>query len=134
MASEQSLVDYILDQLISLNVRARKMFGEYALYCDDKVVALICDNKLYIKITAEGKKFVGQEYLEGYAYQGAKASMVIDEDRIEDSDWLCELIRITVDNLPTLKIKKYVKNREALRRKVCIKKKNFVNILVNIGQ
>lgn len=101
MASEQSLVDYILDQLISLNVRARKMFGEYALYCDDKVVALICDNKLYIKITAEGKKFVGQEYLEGYAYQGAKASMVIDEDRIEDSDWLCELIRITVDNLPT---------------------------------
>ena len=44
MSSKQSTVDYILDQLSeSGNVRVRKMFGEYALYCDEKVVGLICE-------------------------------------------------------------------------------------------
>lgn len=34
MASTQITVDYILDQLATINnTRARKMFGEYALYC-----------------------------------------------------------------------------------------------------
>jgi len=26
------------------------MFGEYALYCGDKVVALVCDDQLFVKI------------------------------------------------------------------------------------
>jgi TfoX/Sxy family transcriptional regulator of competence genes len=53
MATKQSTIDYLLDQLGSLpKVRARKMFGEYALYCNEKVVALICDDELYVKITA----------------------------------------------------------------------------------
>jgi TfoX/Sxy family transcriptional regulator of competence genes len=39
MATSQGTTDFILDQLSSVpNVRVRKMFGEYALYCDDKVV------------------------------------------------------------------------------------------------
>ncbi len=106
MASKQSTADYIIDQLPSINnVRVRKMFGEYALYCEDKVVALICNDRLYVKITDEGKKFIGDEYLEGYAYKGAKASMLIDEDRIDDSDWLSDLIRLTADNLPIKKVK-----------------------------
>lgn len=106
MASKQSTVDYILDQLLSINnVRARKMFGDYALYCDGKVVALICDNKLYVKITAEGKKFVANFYCEGYAYKGARVSMLIDEDKIDDSKWLSQLVSITADNLPAPKIK-----------------------------
>jgi DNA transformation protein len=110
MASKQIVVDYIIDQLLSLgNVRVRKMFGEYALYCNDKVVALICNNRLFVKITAEGKKFVGGEYLEGYAYKGAKASILIDEDKIDDSDWLSELIKITAYNLPVSKIMKNTK-------------------------
>jgi len=77
MASKQILVDYITDQLSAVNnIRTRKMFGEYALYCNNKVVALICNNRLYVKITVEGKKFIGDEYLEGYAYEGAKASIL----------------------------------------------------------
>jgi TfoX/Sxy family transcriptional regulator of competence genes len=27
----------------------RYMFGEYAIYCDGKVVALVCDNQLFVK-------------------------------------------------------------------------------------
>ncbi len=30
-------------------VSARKMFGEYALYLDGKVVGLICDDRLFLK-------------------------------------------------------------------------------------
>jgi DNA transformation protein and related proteins len=39
MASSQATVDYILEQADSAGVmRARKMFGDYALYCNNKVV------------------------------------------------------------------------------------------------
>lgn len=107
MATKQSTVDYILDQLVSAgSISARKMFGEYALYCDSKVVGLICDDTLYVKITERGKIFVGEYYQEGNAYKGARPSMVIDEGRIEDREWLGELVRITAESLPLPKKKK----------------------------
>ncbi|NTW30781.1 MAG: TfoX/Sxy family protein [Candidatus Moranbacteria bacterium] len=102
MSTKQSTVDYILDQLVSLDgdVSVRKMFGEYALYCDGKVVALVCDDTLFVKITNEGKEFVGSSYREGSPYPGAKPAMEIDDDRLEDREWLSELIRVTADALP----------------------------------
>lgn len=107
MATKQSTIDYILDQLASIgNVSARKMFGEYALYCDGKVVGLVCDDTLYVKITDEGKEFIGEYYEEGYAYNGAKVSMKIDGDHIDDREWLSELIEITASHLPMPKKKK----------------------------
>jgi len=107
MATKQSTVDFILDQLSSLDsVLARKMFGEYALYCAGKVVALICDDSLFVKITEQGKAFVGKHYQEGHAYEGAKASMLIDPELIEDREWLSNLILITTDSLPLPKKKK----------------------------
>lgn len=107
MATKQSTIDYIEDQLADIpEIHSRKMFGEYALYCGDKVVALICDDKLFVKITEEGKSYVGDEYEEGIAYPGAKPSMYINDDLIEDHEWLSELIRITETNLPVPKPKK----------------------------
>ncbi len=112
MSTKQSTIDYILDQLVDRSrVSARKMFGEYALYCDGRVVALVCDDTLFVKITEEGKDFVGKHYKEGFAYKGAKASMVIDEDRIEDREWLGELIRITALHVPLPKVKNKSKKR-----------------------
>ncbi|MFA6005542.1 MAG: TfoX/Sxy family protein [Patescibacteria group bacterium] len=106
MSTQQSTIDFILEQLESLKtVSARKMFGEYALYYDGKVVGLVCDDTLYIKITEQGKKFVGTDYQEGCAYKGAKPSMMIG-DKIEDSNWLSQLIRITAESLPYPKPKK----------------------------
>ena len=83
-----------------------QVVGEYALYCDGKVVGLVCDDTLYVKITDEGKKFVGKYYEEGYAYNGAKVSIKIDEDHIDDREWLSELIEITASHLPMPKKKK----------------------------
>lgn len=108
MSSSQSTIDFILDQLRVLNnVTARKMFGEYALYCGGKVVGLVCSDTLFIKITEPGKKFVGKYYQEGFAYKGAKVSMLVDMDRIEDDEWLCKLVSITAENVdfPKKKIK-----------------------------
>lgn len=105
MATKQSTIEYIEDQLTGLDVSSRKMFGEYALYCGGKVVALICDDTLFVKITDAGKAYVGAYYQEGAAYPGAKPSMRINEDLIDDREWLQELIRITFENLPEPKRK-----------------------------
>ena len=105
MASDQDFVDFIVDQIRDAGaVRSRKMFGEYAVYCDDKVTALICDNQLFIKPTEAGREFIG-EVVEAPPYPGAKLSFLI-EDRLEDRDWLSELVRITAAELPKPKPKK----------------------------
>ena len=115
MSTSQSTIDYLLDQLSSLaNVHARKMFGEYALYCDEKVVALVCDNQLFVKNTPPGRALVGERYVEGTAYPGAKPSMLIGAEEIDDGERLCELIRLTADALPAPKPKR---PRATTRRK-----------------
>lgn len=107
MATDQATADYIVDQLSGAgDVYARKMFGEYALYCNNRVVGLITDDNLYIKITPEGLSYVGDRYQEGFAYNGARASMAIGEDLISDRAWVTELVRITAENLPLPKKKK----------------------------
>ena len=50
MATQKNTVDYILEQIAEAGiVSAREMFGEYAIYCDGKVVALVCDDQLFCK-------------------------------------------------------------------------------------
>lgn len=107
MATSQSTVDFILDQLISIDsVSTRKMFGEYALYCENKVVGLICDNTLFIKITDAGKELIGTHYQEGPPYQGAKPYIKVNEVLLENRRLLCELIQITTLHIPVPKPKK----------------------------
>lgn len=107
MATSRSTTDFILDQLSSVpNVRVRKMFGEYALYCDEKVVALICDDQLFVKITPAGKAVVGNRYAEGIAYPGAKPSMLVSATDLEDDERLSDLIRVTSAALAPPKRKK----------------------------
>jgi TfoX/Sxy family transcriptional regulator of competence genes len=80
------------------------MFGEYGIYSDGKIFGLICDNKLFIKPTKSGREFIGK-VVESPAYPGAKPSFLI-EDKIEDSEWLSKLVRISVKELPEPKPKK----------------------------
>ena len=107
MATTQSTVDFLLDQLAALpGIRARKMFGEYALYYQEKVVGLVCDDQLYVKTTGAGKTFVGDRYEEGEPYPGAKPAMVVDAEEIEDAARLCELFAVTAAELPPPKKKR----------------------------
>ena len=105
MASDKSFVDFILEQIrISGEIAAKKMFGEYGIYADEKLFGLICDNKLFIKPTAAGKLFIGNVN-EAPPYVGAKNYFLI-EDKIEDSEWLSELVRTSIKELPMPKPKK----------------------------
>jgi TfoX/Sxy family transcriptional regulator of competence genes len=105
MASDQKFVDFVLDQIENAGeITAKKMFGEYGIYADGKIFGLICDNKLFVKPTKAGREFIG-DVVEAPPYQGAKPSFLI-EDKIEDREWLSELIRISVKELPIPKPKK----------------------------
>lgn len=105
MASEQTFVDFIVDQIENAGeITAKKMFGEYALYSGEKLFALICDNKLFIKPTQAGRAFIG-DVVEAPPYPGAKPSFLIEE-KVEDRSWLSQLVRISVEELPMPKPKK----------------------------
>lgn len=111
MSSDQSFIDFIVDQIENAGIiNYRKMFGEYALYCEGKVVALVCDNQLFIKPTESGRSFIGN-VVEAPAYPGAKPSFLID-DKIDDREWISTLIRITFDELPAPKLKAKKKKQE----------------------
>ena len=108
MASDKSFVEFIVDQIENVGqINFKKMFGEYALYCEGKVVALVCDNQLFVKPTEGGRAFIG-DVVEAPAYTGAKPSFLIDA-RVEDRQWISDLIRITYKELPEQKIKKIKK-------------------------
>ena len=105
MASDLGFVEFVVEQIQNAGViRYRKMFGEYALYCNDKVIALICDNQLFVKSTKAGESFIGK-VVKAPPYPGAKPSFLI-EDQLEDREWLSELIALTERELPTPKPKK----------------------------
>jgi len=105
MASDLSFVEFIVEQIDEAgSISFRKMFGEYAIYCDKKVVALICNDQLFVKQTDGGRAFIG-DVVEAPAYSGAKPSLLI-EDKFENREWICELIRITTKELPEPKPKK----------------------------
>ncbi len=105
MGSNPDFVQFVVDQLADVgDISYRKMFGEYALYSEGKVVALICDDKLFVKPTDAGRDFIG-DVVEAPAYPGAKDSFLIEE-QLDDRDWLGRLIRITTEALPQPKPKK----------------------------
>ncbi len=105
MASNEEFVNFVVGQIEDAgDVIAKKMFGEYGLYCDGKIFGVICDNKLFIKPTQSGRNYIG-EVIEAPAYKGAKPSFLI-EDKIEDGEWLSELVRISVKELPEPKPQK----------------------------
>jgi len=106
MASQQKTVDFILEQIADAGmVSAKKMFGEYAIYCDEKVVALVCDDRLFVKPTPAGKKFIG-EFVEDLPYPGAKPYLLISGDLWDDYEWLTKLIKLSAAQLPLPQKKK----------------------------
>lgn len=106
MSTSQSTVDYLIDQIQGAGrLRSRKMFGEYAVYCDDKVVALICDDQLFVKPTKGGAAFIG-DITEAPPYPGSKPFFRIDEEKWEDREWLRSLILTTTQEVPAKKLRR----------------------------
>ena len=111
MASDKEFVDFIVDQIENAGeITYRKMFGEYAIYCDGKIVALVADNQLFVKPTEGGRAFIG-DVVEAPPYPGARMNFLI-EDQFEDREWLSKLIRITAEELPAPKSPKKPAKKE----------------------
>lgn len=97
-------MDFVVEQIENAGeITARKMFGEYGLYSDGTIVALICENQLFIKPTEAGRAWIGN-VVEAPPYPGAKPYFLI-EDQLEDREWLGHLVRVTVQDLPSVKPK-----------------------------
>jgi len=97
--TEQTIAKVLESIAPAENVRARKMFGEYAVYCDEKVVALVCDDELFVKDTAPGRELAPDLEM-APAYPGAKPGIRVPQERWGDIEWLSKLIRVTADALP----------------------------------
>jgi DNA transformation protein and related proteins len=105
MASDLNFVEYVRDQINEAGqVSFKKMFGEYAIYYDDKVIALVCDNQLFLKPTAGGRSMIGN-VVEAPPYPGAKPHFLIGE-QLDDQQWMSNLIQLTASELPAPKPKK----------------------------
>ena len=103
--SDKEYLDFVVDQIENAcQITYKKMFGEYGIYSDGKLFALVCDNKLFIKPTEAGRSFI-QDVVEAPPYPGAKLSFLI-EDKLEDREWISNLVKITVNELPEPKPKK----------------------------
>lgn len=97
-------MNYLADQLNGAGIITyRKMFGEYVVYCNSKVIGLVCDGQFYLKKTESGRKLLC-EVIEASAYKGAKPSFLIES--IDDKDYMAELIRATYFELPEPSAKK----------------------------
>lgn len=71
--------------------KTRAMFGEYALYLNNTVVGLICDDLLYIKVCPESEP-LSQNCEVGEPYSGAKPYYVIPEEDISKNEDLISVL------------------------------------------
>lgn len=104
MSSSQEFVQYVADQISEAGlITFRKMFGEYGMYCDGKIFALICDDQFFVKITQKGKQ-LAPSFEESPPYEGAKPYFLIED--LDDREFLTEFVRETCRELPPPKPKK----------------------------
>jgi TfoX/Sxy family transcriptional regulator of competence genes len=116
MATRVETMQYIADQAgLGRRLEYRKMFGEYALYLDAKVIALVCDDQLFLKPTEEGRRFLGTVN-EGPPYPGAKPHLLVTEE-LEDPERLAVVLEITASALPAPKAKPAKKQLSSRQRK-----------------
>ena len=104
MASDASFVEYIAEQAgLGPRLTAKRMFGEYALYVEGKVVAFVCDNHLFLKPTEAGRALL-QSVDEAPAYPGSKMYYRIGAE-LDDRELLKRIFLATADALPAAKPK-----------------------------
>ncbi|MDQ7989602.1 MAG: TfoX/Sxy family protein [Candidatus Dactylopiibacterium sp.] len=99
MSTRAEFAEYVVEQAgLGERLATRRMFGEYALYCDGKVVGLICDDQLFVKMTPAGRAHA-PELPTGAPFPGAKPWLLV-ETELDERSWLAHLIELTAQALP----------------------------------
>lgn len=91
MGTRKETLQFILEKLgHSGRFGARAMFGEYGIYADGQLAALVCDDLLYVKILPASKEL--DKYCEKASpYPGAKEHYIVEEVQMS-----------TMTNLPSI--------------------------------
>jgi len=93
MPTSKNFIAYLEDCFSGIRgIRFKAMFGEYALYLDDVVVGLVCDQTLFVKMTDQTTSVLKDLVRTGPPYKGAKDAYVLTEAELEDD----ELIRLVL--------------------------------------
>ena len=104
MSSTKEYLDFVLEQLSGADaISYRPMMGEYVLYCRDRVIGGVYDDRLLLKPTKTALRLledVGLPALTDIPYEGAKALLMADVDRPE---LLCRMAEGIADDLPAPK-------------------------------
>lgn len=105
MGTERSFVDYVTEVAgLGSRLTHKKMFGEYAVYLDGKVVAFACDNSLFVK-PSQAVATLAPDLPQGPPYPGAKDYPIADE-LLDDPEALRRLLEDTAALMPLPKPKK----------------------------
>ena len=97
MASTLDYAEYVMDQLAGVGVlRAKKMFGEYMVYVNEKPVVLVCDNICYVK-----KHPILAELMSNAEcacpYEGCKEYYILDIDHASEARRVVALLETVTD-------------------------------------
>jgi TfoX/Sxy family transcriptional regulator of competence genes len=105
MATDVSFVEYVTEQAgLGDRLGCKRMFGEYGLYIDGKIVAFVCDNSLFVK-AAGATDALTANLPRRPPYPGAKPYPVADE-LLDDAEQLQALLVATAAAMPEPKPRK----------------------------
>jgi DNA transformation protein and related proteins len=112
MPTQKETIEFILGKLRDRSrFSARAMFGEYALYADGKVVALVCDDRLYVKMLPASKTLAGLCET-GKPYPEAKPHYIVEEGHLSTMESLPAILCAIAGSIPEKKSK--AKRKRAL--------------------
>ena len=78
MACSTEFVEFVSEILSPIGeIRVRKMMGDYILYLNEKCVATLCDNNVYVKIHPSLNELMADAEI-GKPYDGAKDHYILD--------------------------------------------------------
>lgn len=105
MATQPETIEFILGKLRDRrSFTARPMFGEYALYADGKVVGLVCDDMLYVKIVPASKALESL-CAKDHPYPGARPHYLVEESQISTIHNLAQILSEIANSVPAKKEK-----------------------------
>lgn len=104
MACNEDFVQFIADQCSGAGeIMTKKMFGDYGVYCNGKIIGLVCDDCFYVKPTEAGRSLL-REVVMKPPYEGAKDYFYMTN--VDDRDYLSAIVRATCNALPEPKSRK----------------------------
>ena len=104
MATSAATAAHMLDAMSgAAGVSVRKMFGEYGVFLDGRMVAVICDDQLFLRPTP-GTRALLPDVVEAIPFHGAKPYLLLG-DELDDSDLIAAALNRAAQDLPLPKPK-----------------------------